>query len=93
MLKKLISPSGALATKGATAMEKIAKTVDESFPILTNFFSSDLFVKNPLYISILKIVAALFNTLLNVLKTAPITIAAKTPTKLNGNTFLIKCCR
>ena len=34
-------------------------------------------------------VAELLSTLLNVLKTAPITIAAKIPTKLAGKTFLI----
>ena len=34
-------------------------------------------------------VAALLRTLLKVLKTAPITIAAKTPMKLTGSTFFI----
>ena len=38
----------------------------------------------------LRMVAALFKTLLNVPKTAPITMAAKIPTRPNAKIFYIK---
>ena len=83
------NPSGAFATKGATRIEKMAKMVEVNLPIFTNLLSLEFLLKYPLYISKLNIVAALFKTLLKVLKTAPITMAAKTPTKLKGRTFFI----
>ena len=69
-------------------MANIASTVEVILPILTNFLSLAFLPKCLLNTSILKIVAALFKTLLKVLKTAPMIIAANTPTKPIGNTFL-----
>ena len=85
--KSWYNPSGAFATIGATKMANTARTVDVSFPILTNFLSLLFSPKCLLKTSILNMVAALFNTLLKVLNTAPIIIAANTPTKPIGSTF------